>query len=232
MDTRTKLTATGILLFIIIIPLVFAKVSKKKQEDVVNINNINIQQPHVNEKLEKEANTLANSVQNNINDPTTLLTDSSITSTILINNKLIGVTKNNIILLDDGEKKKLSLPTNSGDIALSTPMDDLDLIFILTTKNKLYSFSPTTKKFSEQKNTPSLDYSKIIELGTYMTYLYTLDEKTITRYARIENGFDNEKNWLRENITISKESTMAIDDDIYITQDGQITKLYKGKKEY
>ena len=231
MDTHTKLTAIGILLFIIIVPLVFAKVSKKKQEDIVNIDNINIQQPHVDGTLEKEPNTLASSVQNNINDPSILLTDSSITSTILINDKLIGVTKNNIVLLDDGEKKNFSLPTNSGDIVFSTPMDDLDLIFILTTKNKLYSFSPATKKFSEQKNTPSLDYSKIIELGTYMTYLYTLDEKTITRYARIENGFDNGKNWLRENIAISKESTMAIDDDIYITRDGQITKLYKGKKE-
>ena len=228
MNTHTKLTTIGILIFIIIVPLIFAKISQNNQKNTQK--NINDTQQQIENETVEEPVVSQNPARSNIDNPTSLLTDSSPISTILVNDKLIGITKNNIVLLANGENKNFSLPADSGEIVIGTPMNDLDLVFILTTKNKLYSFSPTTKKFKEQKNIPSFDYSKIIGLNTYMTYLYTLNEETITRYARIENGFDAGKNWLKENITISKDSTMAIDDDIYITQDNKIIKLHQGKK--
>ena len=227
MNTQVKLTTLGILLFMIIIPLFFAKMSQKSV-DVMNINNTNTQ--HTEKETKNKSDTPINPLQDNISAPAIILTEPSIISTTLLNNKLIGVTKNNIILLTDAKKDKLSLPKNSGDIAFVAPMDDLDLIFILTTKDELYSFSPTTKKFIQQKNIPILNHSKIIELGTYMTYLYTLSKDTITRYARIENGFDSGKKWLKEDISLSETSTMAIDDNIYITSNGKVIKLDKGKK--
>ncbi len=227
MSTHTKLTTISILIFIIIVPLIFAKISQNNQKNAPNIDDT---QQQIKNETVRESVVSQNPTQSNVDNPTSLLTDSSPISTILINDELIGITKNNIILLANGENKNFSLPADSGEIVIGTPMNDLDLVFILTTKNKLYSFSPTTKKFKEQKNIPSFDYSKIIGLNTYMTYLYTLNERTITRYARIENGFDTGKNWLKENVTISKDSTMAIDDDIYITQNNEIIKLHQGKK--
>ena len=228
MDTRTKLTAAGILIFIIIVPLIFAKISQKNQKNTVNVTDTTTQ--HQKDESKEETVPPQDSTQNNIADPTLLLENSSVTSIILMNDKSISITKDAITLLANEENKNFPLPADSGEIAHSTPMDDLDLVFILTTKNKLYSFSPITKKFKEQKNIPSFDYSKIIGLSTYMTYLYALDEKTITRYTRIENGFDIGKNWLKENITIPRDGTIAIDDDIYITQNNQILKLHQGKK--
>ncbi len=228
MDTQTKLTAIGILIFIIAVPLIFAKISQKKPKNIVHTNNKNIQQSI--EETKETPDTSQNFKQDNIENPVTLLAKPSIISTILLNNRLTGITKNSIVLLTNNKQESFVLPTDSGEIAFGTPMNDLDLIFILTTKNKLYSFSPITKKFEEQKNIPSFNHSEIIGLNTYMTYLYILNKKMIKRHARIENGFDAGKNWLKEDIAISQNSTMAIDDDIYLTQDAKIIKLHQGKK--
>jgi len=110
-------------------------------------------------------------------------------------------------------------------------MGDLDLIFLLTNSGNLYSFSPTTKKFTKQNNIPDFDSSKVSAINTFMTYLYTLDDNGITRYARIENGFGNEKKWLKENIDLKNATSFAIDENIYVTKEGQVIKFTRGKKQ-
>ncbi len=109
-------------------------------------------------------------------------------------------------------------------------MNDLDLIFFLTTKNELYSFSPSTKKFTKQENIPTFDHTKIKELGTFMTYIYTMDNSMIKRFTRQDGGFSDGKDWLEKTTDLSQATTLAIDDDIYTASDGEITKFTKGQK--
>jgi len=226
MNKRTKLITFGILIFIIITPLFFSKLSRKPDTQE-NIPSTNTEVP-IEGIVKQNENTPS---KNTISNPITLLENTTILSTILMNERQIGITKNIITLFDDTTKENYTIPQDSGEIAFAAPMDDLDLIFFLTTKNKLYSFSPTAKKFSQQENIPSFDYRKINGLNTYMTYLYTLEDVMIKRYARIENGFDNGKNWLKEKDDFTNATTFAIDSDIYTATDGQIKKYTQGKKE-
>lgn len=152
-------------------------------------------------------------------------------STVFVPCNSVGVTTDAITLFDNTHKEKYTIPQNIGEIALATPMDDLDLIFLLTTKDELYSFSPTTKNFSQQENVPPFTHTKIKELGTYMTYLYALEDSMIKRYTRIENGFDDGKNWLKESANFTNATTFAIDSDIYTATDGKVAKYTQGKKE-
>jgi len=228
MSTQTKLITIGILIFIIVVPFIFSQISSKDEDEVVTTENITAQQDTPTEPFAMP-DTTSNS-QKNINDPTMLLENSSLISTIFMNDANFGITKSDILLLDNATEKSISMPADSGEISLATPMADLDLIFILTTKDQLYSFSPSTKKIKEQKNIPSLNHTKTTALGTYMTYLYTLDDKMIKRYTRIENGFDDGKDWLKENASFSEEATLAIDDDIYVAQESQMLKFNRGKE--
>ncbi|MEA3322993.1 MAG: hypothetical protein U9Q12_02115, partial [Patescibacteria group bacterium] len=214
---------------IVIIPLTFAFIPRSSKDDAEKWPEI----PEESEQYQQDVappEPIVPVVQNTIPDPISLLSDSNTIATTLMNNRSIGVTKNTITLFDGSEKENYSLPQDAGDITLVTPMDDLDLLFILTTKDQLYTFSPTEKKFIQQKNIPTLDHTKIKALGIYMTYLYAMDSTMITRYTRAENGFENGNDWLKEKTDFNDATTMAIDEDIYTAKNGTITKFRKGEK--
>ncbi len=229
MTKQTKWTTLGILAAIVIIPLTFAFIPRSSEEDADKWPEI----PEESEQYQQEPLPPEPAVpvtQNTISDPTSLLSDPTTVATTLMNDKHIGVTKNTVILFDGTKKEDHSLSQDAGDITLVTPMDDLDLLFILTTKDQLYTFSPTDKKFVQQKNTPTFDHTKIKSLSTYMTYLYAMDTAMITRYTRAENGFESGNDWLKEKADFTDATTMAIDEDIYTAKNGTITKFRKGEK--
>lgn len=228
MSKQTKWTTLGILAAIVIIPLTFAFIPRS-EEDTEKWPEI----PEESEQYQQEPQPPEPAVpvtQNTISDPKSLLTDSTIVATTFMNDKHIGATKNTVTLFDGTEKEDYSLSSDAGDIALVTPMDDLNLLFILTTKDQLYTFSPADKKFVQQENIPTFDHTKMKSLGTYMTYLYAMDAAMITRYTRAENGFESGNNWLKEKADFSDATTMAIDEDIYTAKNGTITKYRKGEK--
>lgn len=231
MHTQTKLIAVGILIFVIVTPIIFSQLSRSSQQDNDDTKN-NGPETSQEEMAQEEMPTEQKPTsQNTINDPTILLKDLAPISTIVLNEKEMGITKNAIILFNsDSDREKFTVPKDAGDITHAVPMDDLGFIFFLTTKDHLYSFSPISKKFIQQKNIPTLDHTKIKALGTYMTYLYTLDDTMITRYTRQENGFADGDDWLKKSTDFSNVTTFAIDEDIYTAKNGNVSKFTQGKK--
>lgn len=111
-------------------------------------------------------------------------------------------------------------------------MKDLSLVFLLTENKQMISFSPISKKFQEnQISFPG--NAKITSIDTYLTYLYALDSQNnqIYRYPRAEGGFGQFESWLTENVDIKGASQIAIDENIYITEENKIQKFFGGKKE-
>jgi hypothetical protein len=231
MTKKTRIITIAILTTIIIVPLIFALIPNNDTEtdnwpEIPEETTSNTPSTQQSETLPAHEDI---SQKNTISDPTKLLENTNILDSTTLNNLNIGATSNTIFVFDK-DTKKYDIPSNAGNISLITAMDDLDLLFILTTTNKLYTFSPVEKNFVEQKNIPTLDSTKIKALGTYMTYLYTLENEMITRYARKENGFDKGIKWLKDDFDLSNTTTFAIDEYIFVAIDGQIVKFTKGHK--
>ena len=75
---------------------------------------------------------------------------------------------------------------------------------------------------------------KIVDLQIYNSRLYVLRPSVnkINRYQKIMDGFGKEQSWTKnEDVDVSKGLSLTIDGSIYILQeDGQIIKLYEGKR--
>lgn len=226
MNNKTKLSAFGIIAFVVLAPLIFSLFTTKTSEEILAPE----QEVATEEVVHESPATPADTVQNTIPDPATLYESSAIHSIILLRDIPVGIEKNAINIFNE-DQKNFPLPDDAGTIAHVAPMDDLNMIFFITDKDRLYSFSPISKKYQEQKNFPEPDHTKIIQINTYLTYLYVLDEKMITRHTRIENGFDEGKKWLKDSYNFSNATSIAINEDIYTAQNNNITKFIKGKNQ-
>lgn len=156
------------------------------------------------------------------NAPETLVTS------VILNDTAYLVTEKSIMIVS--EKKSFSLP-NGERATFATAMDDLRLIFIATETGKLYAFSPLNTSFVE--NTPTLpENSRVIGIGTYLTYLYVLDDATdqIYRFPRAPGGFGAATPWLKENITIEENSHLAVSETIFVNPDASTIKgFFRGR---
>ena len=99
-------------------------------------------------------------------------------------------------------------------------------------KNRIFSFSPTSGKFSPNNITIPVD-SKISAMGTYLTYLYLADQKNnqIYRYPRAEGGFGEKTDWLKEDMGFSDMTGFAMNENIFVSSKDSAVKLFRGKKE-
>ncbi len=139
-----------------------------------------------------------------------------------VNNLPFLVTDRGIVNLATQESIATPEP-----IRLATAMDDLDLLFLLGTSNRLYNYSVTTKKFSE--NTLPLPAGTNIDaLGAYLTYLYTLDQGagTLHRFPRAEGGFDTPTRWLKETVALTEGGNMAVFENVALTLQNKEPALY------
>jgi serine/threonine protein phosphatase PrpC len=128
------------------------------------------------------------------------------------------------------EEFKSNLPV--GNFELITAMPHLKTIFILTGERKVVSFTPINKNF--QENAISLPENlKSQDIRTYLTYLYVLDTAAsqIYRFPRSEGGFGERQSWLRETTDLKNAKSIAINDDLYIAENGNITAYLQGKKD-
>lgn len=225
MNSTTRMSAIGIVVFMILIPLIFAFFTRNTPTDPVIPSEDVVMETQTNiEEL-----PITTTTQNTIIDPITLYQSNEIVQIVLLRNIPFGIEKRSISMFDDAQEK-FPLPNNVGTIVNASPMEDLNLIFFITSEDKLYSFSPIAKKYEEQKNFPQFDHTKINAISTYLTYLYILNNTMITRHTRIDNGFDDGKKWLDNSLDFTNADDMAINEDIYITQQNTITKLADGKK--
>ena len=230
MDTKTKMVSFGVITFMILTPLLFALLSNKepatpqqKEQTVVTVETT--PQPPVTTPVPP------------VTTPKTILSRSLLQSDtvidmIFLNNVRCGIEKNSITILSDENVKKYPLPEDAGNIVFATALEDLNMIFFITDSDKLYSFSPISTTYNLQEKSPKFDHKKIIQINTFMTYLYVLQEKTITRYTRIENGFDEGKDWLKKPFTFSTNSAIAISESIFTTTaDGKVIRFTQGLQE-
>jgi hypothetical protein len=210
---------------IIIVPLFFIKTDENK----------NTPTPATSLPQEKTLREIL-SQDKNINldaDAQIIYSGSKIEMVKKVGDILLLAGQQKIIRLEsNGESQDYSFPQDSGAAVLATPMNDLNLLFIFTEKNKIISFSPISKEFK----TNGIDLpenSNVGAMGTYLTYIYTADFKQgkIYRYPRAEGGFGPGANWLKENVNLASVSDMAIDENIYLVDGSRVIKLFKGKNE-
>jgi len=147
---------------------------------------------------------------------------------INLNGKMFFVDSESLTSAED--QKNYPFPAGFSPIKMASNMDDLNLIFLINSNNKIMSWSPVSRKFQDQLiEIPS--GSNIIIAKTYLTYLYLLDSNNsqIFRYPRGGNGFGEKVNWLKNNTNLNEISDMALEENLFLVQNGNILKFFQGK---
>lgn len=162
-------------------------------------------------------------------------------ATLLSGNRLLFPSNNSrsIILatINDGafavtERAIINLKTQESvaspeTLRLATAMDDLDAIFAVGESGTLYLWSAITKKF--EKNTlPLPSGAGVSAIGSYLTYLYVLDQNTgtIYRLPRAEGGFGGATTWSKESINSGESAIFAVYENILLADTSGKPVLY------
>ena len=225
LNTKQKAGSIAALILIFIVPIFIARsLNKTESQPVVETPIAPVITP---------SEILANEKNINLSPEIQILAQQSgIIHTTVTSKGLAAVTKNRVLMVDKNDQQEYAFPENSGATVRVSYMKDLSLIFILTDKNKIISFSPVSTKFTEDSiELPANPSGNMI--GTYLTYLYVLDsqDNKIYRYPRATGGFGAKTNWLKDATSLSGISDMTIDDNIYCIQNNTVLKLFKGKKQ-
>ena len=223
-SAKQKLFTLFALVLIFIVPLFIVHFLNKPKEPT--ITDLQATPPSQAELLANEKNIrLGAQVQ-------TVFSNKDIITTLIANGNPTAITKTGITVLQNNQPKEFPLPANSGTPIRAAYMNDLSLVFVLTDSNKVLSFSPVSEKFTDNKiNLANISSTSFI--GTYLTYLYVLDQKTnqIYRFPRAEGGFGEKTNWLKDSVSLAQVSDMTIDDNIYAVANNQILKFFKGQQQ-
>jgi hypothetical protein len=160
--------------------------------------------------------------------------DGELVNAFWWNNSLLLVQKEKIILYNTENKERSEFPftESTSPIRLSTFMEDLSLLFFLTEEDVLYTFSPVSEEF-ETNTLPEIDITGISLIGSYLTYLYTLDKtNTLLRFPRAEGGFSEPSNWLEENEPFPQDTNFwHIQGSIYTSNnDTSLNVFFGGEK--
>lgn len=225
LDYQQRIYAILAILAIIVIPLIWIKISGKKESPAIIQEKPAVSDPkqiYANEKsiiFDKPIITLSAATAEAI----PVVSDGQI---ILVEGQKIKKIKNS------GESSEFSFPENSGKMKSASLMEDLNIILLYAESGKILSFNIATEKFQDNK-IENLEGMKISRMGTYLTYLYLIDSQNnkIYRYPRAEGGFGNKIDWLKEAIDLKNVSGMAIDENIYLADGDKIIKLFRGKKQ-
>lgn len=221
LTSKQRMISLIALAAIIIMPAIFLNISKKEPAP---------QQTQTIEKSDPKE-ILAN--EKNISFSPSLSEITSQQNTLVVlptENGIVFVAKNNLVI--NGEQQtQLSIPTST-EITHAAYMKDLSLVFLLTSDNKILSFSPITKQFKENNiEFPSGFKSKGI--ATYLTYLYAADANSnqIYRYPRAEGGFGAKIDWLKDSTDLNSVTSMTLDDSVFLAFSDKLLKFFKGKKD-
>ncbi len=221
-SNKQKLYTIGGLIMVFVVPLFIVHFLNQPKKPT--ITDLQVTTPIV------QANTLANEKNIQLDTKSQIaLSNAGIISTLITNAGAVAISKNAVTILTS--KKEISLPSDSGNAVSATYMSDLSLVLIFTDQNKVISFSPTSLKFINNNITLPTNISEYL-LGTYLTYLYILDNKAnqIYRYPRAEGGFGEKTNWYKDSTSLANVSALTMDENIYAVKDNNILKLFKGKQ--
>jgi len=70
-----------------------------------------------------------------------------------------------------------------------------------------------------------------IDTAFYSNYVYLLTNNQIYKYQRTLSGIGNKKAWLKQKTDFDNPLSLAIDGDIYVLDDNQIRKFYRGEEQ-
>ncbi len=222
MDNSQRLLALFLIFLIFIIPLFFSKLRKKQ----FFTKNASIKMESQEQKTGNNISTDGKNYTAAIN----LYQGENIIAIIVNDDEFFVIQENKLISIKNSNSREVNFPNNFGSVKLATFMADLNLIFIIDESNKLLSYSPISRKFIED-NIDFPSNAEISEMGTYLTYLYTVDTRhnQIYRYPRAVGGFGDRKNWLKDTVELGNVSGVAIDGDIFLVQAKKLYKMTKGK---
>jgi hypothetical protein len=183
-------------------------------------------QPDPREILSRNKNIILDAKIN------TISADQGLLNVVMTNSGPLSITKNAVIMTTANNSSRMfPIPSDSGDALRATYMQDLSLVLILTSNGSILSFSPSVQKYSNNNiNLAGLSGESLI--GTYLTYLYVLDQKsnTIYRFPRADGGFGEKTKWLKDETSLAEAKDMAIDENIYAIENNSIIKFFKGVK--
>lgn len=156
-------------------------------------------------------------------------------SLVLLNETLYGFSGDKSVSKIDpnsGQVETTDANINSGKFLLAADMTDLNTIFILAADKKIISFTPVNKNFQEN-NIALPENLNVSDLKTYLTYLYVLDPAAnqIYRFPRADGGFGEAQNWLKTGADIKNAVSFAINGDLFVATNDQITAFLQGKKD-
>ncbi len=236
MEQKTKMLTIGVIVAIVVIPMIIKiipskDVARDASQNTASQDSATTTQQEPEMTTQNTAPTPSTEPDATLANPNTLLTSDMIQFVITLDTIVIGVEKNALSILSQSEKPKTTLPADAGSVIFATPMQDLNMIFIITDKDHMYTFSPASPKFVRQEKIPTIDHKKIKSIGTFMTYLYIVDDKMIRRHARIENGFDDGKDWLKKSTDLNTVTSMTIGESIYITQGPVLHRFTQGNTD-
>jgi hypothetical protein len=223
-SNKQKLYTLGALVLVFIVPLFIVHFLNQPAAPIAA--EVKIVPPTQAELLANEKNINLQAQMKKV------FTNNNIISLLIENGNPILITKTGVVVLQNNQTKEYPLPSNVGSPIRAAYMNDLSLVLILTDSNKILSFSTSSTKFTDNKiNLGSISSSNFI--GTYLTYLYVLDQKNnqIYRFPRAEGGFGEAINWLKDGTALAGVSDMTIDDNIYAIANNQILKFFKGQKQ-
>ncbi len=220
---KQKLYSGIAIILIILVPFVFIKIQNAQK--AASAPTTQESAPSPKEILSEEKNII---FLDNLNRT---FEGQNFEKVLTMNEKLIAIGPDKILVRGE-ETKESDWPSNFGSIKEVSPMKDLNLVLILTDQDKIISYSPTSSQFKEN-NIQIPDQSKITGMGTYLTYLYLIDAQNnqIYRYPRAEGGFGERTNWFKENFSLSDSCCLAIDENLYLLDEGRILKLFKGQNQ-
>jgi hypothetical protein len=145
---------------------------------------------------------------------------------VSINNIAFGITQDRIV--NTTTQESVSTPET---IHLATAMDDLDALFLLGESNTLHIYTIVNKKF--ETNVLPLPEGVIpAALGSYLTYLYVLDEKTrdIYRFPRSEGGFAAPTKWSKQALDNILLASLTIGESVAAINTNGLPQLYERGK--
>lgn len=222
MEYQQKIYIILALVLIFIAPIFIIKIQDSLQNEGTSLSEpVNVP---ATIPLEKDMNVVR------IENLSTLFSANNVQEIISLKGQVFAITQTDIIAIQ--ENKSFPIPQKFQSPSRITQMNDLNLIFLMNAQNEITSFSPISKKFSDN----ILDVpagSKISAIGTYLTYIYLADQKNnqIYRYPRTEGGFGEKIDWLKDTISFSDMNDMAISENIFISSDSSIIKLFRGKNQ-
>lgn len=219
MDLKFKLITFAILIAIFIIPFFIFK----KDSPVIEVENPT---PTNNTENDLKINPSSQSYR----EATGLYESSNLIGVLAFENNIFAIEKNKIREINS--QKEYPFPDNFGTARLYSFMEDLGLLFILNDNNKIISFSPISLKFKEE-SIEITSSAKFEAIESYLTYLYAIDSqnKQIYRYPRADNGFGAKIDWLQSEISFENITGMAIDGNLYLTNENSVIKLFNRKTQ-